>query len=150
MAMIAQIADAVAVAINAAPTGTWALPFTAERAYHVIYDMDELGTMRVNVVPAVTQREPLSRAEDVVSYQIAVRIAAHLADLKPATIDPYIQLAEEMAAYFSRWVIEPLEASVNGIEITPLFDPDALDQGTVFETVVIITFQRAEPATGPG
>ena len=45
---VIQVADAVVASLNA---GSFALPFTAQRRYRPTFDLAELDTLRVSVVP---------------------------------------------------------------------------------------------------
>ena len=60
MSVIVEIADAVAAAIN---DGTYAEPVTAQRAYRPSFDLEELGELKVTVVPRSVNTANLARQQ---------------------------------------------------------------------------------------
>ena len=103
----AAAADAIAAALNAAPGGTFAMPFEAVRVYLPGFDLEELETLRVTVVPAAFEPSHLSRSHVQKELTVDVGVHARLpqgtepyAPAANAVIDAHVGLLEQIAAFF--------------------------------------------------
>ena len=77
MAVIIDIADAVVTELNGA---TLSLPLTAERHYRPIFDLKDMKTLHVTVVPKGVEVTPAGRSNNHYDYQIDVAVQKKLAD----------------------------------------------------------------------
>jgi hypothetical protein len=93
MSVIVEIADAVAAAIN---DGTYAEPVTAERAYRPSFDLEELGELKVTVVPRSVNTANLARQQSQVDCTVDVGLQQRVDAGDDARLDALLDLAEEI------------------------------------------------------
>ena len=77
MAVVVEIADAVVAALNEA---TLSYAVTAKRYYLPEFDLKDMDTLHVSVVPAELEEEIADRARDRAEYKIHVAEEKALAD----------------------------------------------------------------------
>lgn len=142
MALITDIADALVAELNAAPPGTFAQAFAAARHYRPQFDLAELKTLRVSVVPrgiGVTGLMRNANQHDV-SIDVAVQKKIDLAD--QAELDGLMLLTEQIADFFRLRRLSALpEAIWTRTDNAPVFAPEHLDQKLVFTSVLTLTFR---------
>ena len=97
MPLITQIADAVVAELNAA---TFSQPVTATRAYVPRFELPELKTLTVTVVPS--SASVTAAAHGAAQQDVAIDIAVQqkLDSEQNAALDPLLALAEEIAEHF--------------------------------------------------
>ena len=142
MAIITDIADAVAAALNGE---TWSQEFTAERSYVPVWNQSDLATLQVAVVPRteVSQRE--SRVISIHTYSVDIVVAKKMADVTNAELDPYVTLAEEIADYWRDNHLLTLSGGVRAgclvVQTEPVVASEILDENRQFLSVVSLTFK---------
>jgi hypothetical protein len=144
----AAIADGVAAALNAAPGGTFSQAFTAERKYQPQFTLADLAVLRVSVVPRGRDLERLTRALVRKDVLIDVGLHKHLPDdtdpaaaAGNASIDPYLQLAEEIADYFESAKPAAAGAPFLRSEHAALWDPQRLRENRIFFSLITLTYR---------
>jgi DNA-binding XRE family transcriptional regulator len=139
-AVLIDVADAVVADLNAA---TLSQPVTAARLYLPQFDLKEMTTLHVSVVPKAETIAAASRASTQHDYAIDVGVQKKLAAGDNAEIDPLMLLAQEIADYFrfrpltgrtERWVRTEVKAP---------YSPEHLDQLRQFTSVVTLVFRGA-------
>jgi len=138
MSVIVQIADAVAGELNG---GTFGQPFTAERNYLPLYDLKELKSLRVTVVPTGTAIESKARRTAQHDVEIDVAVQQKLVKTDNATIDPLMSLTEEIADHFRFKRLAPPDAVWIKTENEPVYAQEHLDQYRVFTSLLTLTFR---------
>ena len=137
-AVLIDVADAVVADLNAA---TLSQPVTAARTYLPQFDLKEMTTLHVTVVPKAEGIAVASRASTQHDYSVDVGVQKKLAAGNNAEIDPLMLLAQEIADYFrfrplvgrpERWVRTEVKAP---------YSPEHLDQLRQFTSVVTLTFR---------
>ncbi len=139
MASILDIADAVAVELNNA---SFALPLTAERAYVPRFDLEEMGTLRVTVVPKGVDISVDSRSDHRHDYRVDVGVQRRFEEESPAELDPLMDLVEEMADHFRGAVLgtDP-DAVCVAVDNRPIYAPEHMREGRLFTSVLTLTFR---------
>ena len=96
MSLIADITDAVVTALNG---GAFSQAFTAVRAYAPLYDLQDMATLRVTVVPRSMRIDSASRSMAQHDLEIDVAVQKKLAAADNAEIDDLMDLTEEIALF---------------------------------------------------
>ena len=138
MALVAELAQAVAATLNAAPR---ALPFTAELHYRPVFELRELATLKVSVVPRSTGRKRASRAGDLRRLQVDVGVQRKVANDDEVTA--LLGLVEELADCFrvgQRLASYPA-AVCTELANEPVYAPEHLEQFRQFTSVLTLTFE---------
>lgn len=138
MAVITDIAEAVVNELNAA---TFSRTFTAERNHLPLYDLKDLKTLRVTVVPSATAIE--TKARKTAQHDVAIDIAVQ--QKLPATdnteIDPLMALVEEIADHFRFKRLASPESVWIKTENEPVYAQEHLDRYRVFTSLLTLTFR---------
>jgi hypothetical protein len=140
MAVIIDIADAVVAEINghewASVTGV-----VAWRHYRPLFDLKEMATLHVTVIPRAWSTVPASRASDQNEYQIDVGVQQKV-DGEVAGSDPLMGLVQEMVEFFRlrRLAAYPDAACVK-VENAPAWVPEHLQELRQFTSVLTLTFR---------
>ena len=142
MSLITAIADAVVTDLNGAAAGTFAQAFTAARHYRPQFDLAELKTLRVSVVPkgiAITGLMRIANQHDV-SIDVAVQKKVNPTD--SAELDGLMTLVEQIADYFRLRRLTALPTALwTKTENVPVYAPEHLEQKQVFTSVLTFTFR---------
>ena len=142
MSLITSIADAVVTDLNGAAAGTFAQTFTAARHYRPQFDLAELKTLRVSVVPkgiAITGLMRSANQHDV-SVDVAVQKKVNPAD--SAELDGLMTLVEQIADYLRLRRLTALPTALwTKTDNVPVYAPDHLEQKQVFTSVLTFTFR---------
>ncbi len=137
-ATIVQIADAVVAELNAA---AFSLGFTAERHYLPKFELSELTTLRVSVVPREIASTSLDRNRDSFDYLIDVAVQKKV-DPSVENLDALMALVEEIADHFRS---EPLvglpQARCTEVKNAPVYALEHLDEFRQFTSVLTLTFR---------
>jgi hypothetical protein len=137
MSVIIDLADDVVDVLN---SGTFTQSFVATRAYVPAYELTDLSTLRVTVVPRELSLVPLTRHADQGEYQIDVAIQK-IVGRSNADIDPFMNLAEEIIDLCRGLTMSlTTNARCTGVANTPIYDPGHLDERRVFTSVITLTF----------
>lgn len=137
-AKIIEIADQLIIELNANP---FSIAFVSARSFNPIFSPEEMGTLRVSVIPTGARVELLSRNKSSEDFQVSVAVQKRVADLS-AAVEPLLALIEEIDLFVR---FRRLGGTVNavwvGTEINPLIDPNQLNQEHVFISVLDFTFR---------
>ena len=139
-----QIADAVTAALNAAALSQ---SFTAVRHYLPEFDLKEMETLHVSVVPAELDEETADRTRDRAEYKIHVAVQKRVAKQDPpgidtAAIDALMQLVEEIDDLFRHKRLAGYEqAHWAKTENKPIYDPKHLKEHGQFTSLLVFTFR---------
>ena len=144
MAVVIDIADAVVATLNRA---TLSQPVAAVRHYLPEFDLKEMGTLHVSVVPAELDEEMADRTRDKVEYKIHVavqkRVVKHDASgLDTAAIDGLMQLVEEIDDLLRHKPLVGYEqAHWVKTENKPIYDPKHLKESNLFTSLLAFTYR---------
>lgn len=140
-AEIIEAADAVVAELNAT---TFSQAFTAVRKYVPTYELQEMDSLHVTVVPKRIEREAQDRASDAEEFMLDIGVQKRVgaANVDAATMDPLTYLCEEIADHFMRWSMASPEAACIAIEHNPIYLPSHLREMGQFTSVITLTFWR--------
>ena len=140
MPIVSDIADAVVAAINAAPSGTFILGFQAVRDYLPTYELKDMGTLHVTVVPKASDMSVPTRGVRQRDVKIDVAVQQRLQTVDTFSVDPLANLVEQIADYLGG-LGRVGNAGFVGAENNPLWIQEHLDSMKQFTGVVTITLR---------
>ena len=148
MSVVVEIADAVVADLNA---GSFGQPFTAERHYLPVFELDDIKNLRVTVVPKAVAIQATGRNSNQHDVAIDVAVQKKLtktgtagtgsAGIDPTEIDPLMALVEELADHFRFKRFTSPDAVWIRTQNEPVFAPEHLDQFRVFTSLLTLTFR---------
>ena len=142
MALIIDIADAVAAELNAAPAGSFDPAFTAVRRVLPAFELAELVGLKVSVVPKATEAAGSSRSACLIDCRIDIGVQRKLGRDLDAGVAALCGLVEAIAAYLRR---RPLTGAPHTAWVRtqndPVYAPDHLAQQRTFTSVLTITYR---------
>jgi hypothetical protein len=139
MPLIAQIAQAVTDELNASGV----LPgVTVVRSYAPQYELPEMDTLHVTVVPKGLVVAAAGRSVNQYDCQIDIAVQKRFQSDTPAELDPLLALAEEIADFFRlrRLSAFPAAAWIK-TEHNPVFAPEHMRELHQFTGVVTLTYK---------
>jgi hypothetical protein len=145
MSLVTDIADAVVAELNAAPvppaTG-FSQAFTAIRAYRPQFDLTELKTLRVTVVPKAIEIINITRHSNQNDVAVDVAVQKKVNPAVPAEMDAMMALVEQIGDFFRLRRLTSLPTALwTKTENTPVYSPEHLEQKQVFTSVLTLTFR---------
>lgn len=149
MSTITAVADAVASSLNAA-SDSFSQPLVAVRHYQPSFDLAELETLRVSVVPKSVEITNATRhhafLDCTVDIGIQKKLAAPGSDSSggDAEIDALLALVEEIADHLRAKRLEDFpgtEALWLTMAHEPVVEPDHLDQHRQFTSILSVTYR---------
>ena len=132
-----DIADAVVAELN---TAVFSLPFTAERVYVPSLSAQELGTLKVVVVPRSEEGTIANRNATQHEYTVDVGILTKVAQPTPVQIDPLMLLAQEIGDYFRFRTLAGRTERWLKTEVRTPYSPEHVEQQRQFLAVLSVTF----------
>lgn len=139
------LADATVEAINVADR--FSVAVASVRSYVPILDTKGTPTLRVAVVPRAADSERKTRTQWQREYLIDVVVQKKVANALAATLDPLMDLADEIAEWFRdednvRPFAAHSEFHVAAVTNDPLYSQDLLDKEGLFAALVTLTFRE--------
>ena len=142
MSLITTIADAIVTELNAATPGTFAQAFTAARHYRPQFDLAELKTLRLSVVPKAIGITGLMRNANQHDVSIDVAVQKKVSSTDAAELNGLMLLTEQIADFFRLRRLTALpEALWTKTDNVPVYSPEHLETKQVFTSVLTLTFR---------
>jgi len=142
MALIVDIADAVVAELNG---HTFSQSVTAQRLYRPVFDLADMKTLHVSVVPKGVEMQGASRTLVQHDYQIDVGVQKKLPTNPSgdnAEIDVLMALVEEIADFFRQRRLQTLPNVVwVQTQNLPIYSLEHLEQLRQFTSVLTLTFR---------
>ena len=139
MPLITQIADAITTELNG---HAFSLPFTAERHYLPMFELPEMKTLHVTVVPKGLTVTQIARSKAAYDAQIDVAVQRKFDAGDAPELDPLLNLVEEIAEFFRfKMLPGPLRASWIKTEHPAIYAPEHMDQLRQFTSLLTFTFR---------
>ena len=138
MATVTAIANAVAAKLNATE---FSQEFEAGVVFRPIFDLRNLKTLKVSVVPRAVTFARASRQADSRLVQVDIGVQRKLAE--DLDLEPLLELVEEITLCFGvgkRLPDYPTALCVE-IENEPVYAPEHIEQYRQFTSVVTLTFE---------
>ena len=138
--MIADMADKVTASLNAED---FSLDFTAVRRYVPIFELSDLDSLQVSVIPRGREDTPLTRGTDQREVEIQVGVQKRVASLAASDVDPLVALTEEIADHLTRQHLgDSDEYRWLRTEFTAVYSPEDLREKRVYTGVVTATYRH--------
>lgn len=138
---IVRVADAVTAELNG---HTFSLPFTAVRLYQPAYELQEMKTLHVTVVPRGILIAPLDRARCEHDMQIDIAVQKKYTSDANEEIDPLMDLVQEIADFFQqRRLTAYPEAMWIKTENVPIYAPEHMQNLRQFTSLLTLSFKTA-------
>ncbi|MGE4157614.1 MAG: hypothetical protein AB7F75_00790 [Planctomycetota bacterium] len=139
MSVITDIAEAVKEELNAA---TFSQPFSAERHYQPLFELEEMKDLHVSVVPNSLTIHPLGRGQNQYDVKVDVAIQKKFAKGDNTELDPLMTLVEEIADHFRLKRLAGYTAAMwVKTENAPVYAQEHMEQLRQFTSVVTLTFR---------
>jgi hypothetical protein len=139
MATITDIADAVVTELNG---HTFSQTLTAVRYYRPVFDLGEMKTLHVSVVPKGVTIERADRSHNQYDFAIDVAVQKKLSSGDATELDPLMSLVEEIADFFR---LRRLASCSSAIWVrtdnVPVYAPEHLEEFRQFTSVLTLTFR---------
>lgn len=136
-----QIADEITATITAA---TLSPSVTATRSYVVRWELADLKTTRVDVVPVSLEETRIDRVSTRRLVGVDVAIQARLSSDAISVADPLIDLADAIAELF-RFKVLPSGLARNTQLEHVLYSVDDLEKNRVLKTILRLTYSLLGP-----
>jgi hypothetical protein len=128
----------VVAQLNAA---TFSQPLAASRLYAPSFELPDMETLHVTVVPRAMSSTSLDRNRDTFSYEIDLAVQKK-SDMSHVSLDALMTLVEEIADHFRA---EPLGsfpgARCMDVKNAPVYSQEHLDELRQFTSVLTLTFR---------
>ena len=139
MAKITDIAEAVKDELNG---GTFSQSFTAERHYQPVFELKDMKTLHVTVVPKDVELQLATRNTSQHDCRVDVAIQKKLQTSDLAEIDELMDLVEEVVSFLAR---RKLASFPNALWIKtanePIYAAEHLEQFRQFTSIVTLTYR---------
>ena len=138
MATIINIADSVVAEINAT---TFSQPVMAVRYYAPQFEIADMGTLHVSVVPKGLSSKSLDRSRDTFDYMVDVAVQQKVDPTNPP-LDVLMGLVEEIADHFRAAALASFpNARCTEVKNEPVYLPEHLSELGQFTSVLTLTFK---------
>ena len=139
MSIVNQVADGVVAAIDGA---TLSLEATPERHYQPRFELAEMDTLHVSVVPKGVTINALGRDRLQYDVQVDVAVQQRFAEGSNPELDPLMDYVEEIADLFRlKRLPGELPASWIRTENDPVFAPEHMQELRQFTSVLTLTYR---------
>lgn len=140
MAIVVDIADALVTEMN---TSGLLVDAVAVRAYLPRYELKEMDTLHVTVVPRAIESSPEDRQRHRHEAEIDVAVQQRLpAQDEVAVTDALVELTQQVSDYLRRRRLTAFPAAVwVGTRHEPIYAVDHLDQLRQFTSVLTLTYR---------
>jgi len=134
-----EIADAVKAELN---NHSFSQSFTAVRKFIPRYNLEELATLRVTVVPKASEENLITRADSQRQVQIDIGIHKKIDSDEETETPPLIALAEEIMQYVRKLKL----TNAPGVlwvqtENNPIYSQEYLQRERVFFSLITVTYK---------
>ena len=139
MATITDIADAVVTELNG---HTFSQALTAVRYYRPVFDLGEMKTLHVSVVPKGVTIERADRSHNQYDFAIDVAVQKKFSSGDATELDPLMSLVEEIADFFRLRRLTSYTAAIwVRTDNVPVYAPEHLEEFRQFTSVLTLTFR---------
>ena len=139
MSVVIDIADSVVAELNAA---SLSMPLAAARHYVPSFELKDLSTLHVSVVPKTMAISKSDRTHNLHDIQIDVAVQKKFDAGDAAEIDPLMDFVEEIADFFRlRRLASYPNAHWIRTEHMPIYSQEHWDEMRQFTSVVTFTFR---------
>ena len=139
MATLTEIAEAVKDELNA---HDFSQEFEAVRLYQPLFELPEMKTLHVTVVPRGVEMQVSSRSLVQHDYAVDVAVQKKFDTDEAVERDPLMVLVEEIADFFRLRRLEVVPGAVWAkTENKPVYSQEHMEQFRQFTSVLTLTFR---------
>ena len=138
---VIDLADQVALSLN---SENYNLSFTAIRTLFPFYELKDLATLHVTVVPKSINIESASRSSNEYDNQIDVAIQKAIKSPDDKEVNSLMDIATDIAKCFRGKVFHNLGTVCFKQTIDPLYSVEHIQPPSVFTSVVTLNFKIIE------
>jgi len=138
MSRIIDLVDLVVAGLN---LQTWTVPFTATRTYRPVFDLKDMTTLRVSVVPKALVIAASSRASSMRDLVIDIGVQKKLIAAGQVDMDDLMDTTEEIETYLRANRVFG-NAMWTGTENSPVFSQEHLADLRQFTSVLTVTYRQ--------
>ena len=139
MSTIIDIAEAVKEELNG---GTFSQSLTAERHYQPVFELKDMKTLHVTVVPKDIEMQLATRSSSQHDCRVDVAVQKKLATADLAEIDGVMGLVEEIVNFLAR---KKLASVPNALWIKtanePIYAAEHMEQFRQFTSILTLTYR---------
>jgi hypothetical protein len=136
---IVAIADAVAAELNA---GAFSEQFMAERLFQPVFELQDLQTLHVSVVPRSATSQGATRGAGFFDYAIDIGVQKKVGTADTEDIESLLGLVEAIADHLRARKLTAFPASSwLKMENVPVYSVEHLDQLRQFTSVLTVTYR---------
>ena len=142
MKLAFDIADAVVAELNAAPAETFSEAYTAVRRAIPLYDIAELKSLTVTVVPKKVEIAAATRATSSYEFAIDIGIQKKIGKDTDAEVTALSVIVGEIVDYLisKRKLTAASWAQFVRIANEPVYSPEHLAEDRVFFSIVTVSY----------
>ena len=134
-----RVADSVVDELNTAPLS---IAVSAKRLYQPQFELREMQTLHVTVVPSAEEIKTLTRGASMKSLFVDVGVQKKFSKGDAAELDLLVSLVDEIAALFHRKRLATApEAICTVVKPDPIFAPEHMEQFRQFTSIVSLEFK---------
>lgn len=142
MALIIDIADAVAAELNAAPAGTFNPAIAAVRRVLPEFELADLTELKVSVVPKAVEINGSTRSASQFDLQVDIGVQKKLGKDLDTEVAALCGLMDQIAAYLRRRALPGVPgAAWVRTQNEPVYAPEHLAEQRVFTSVLTVTYR---------
>lgn len=138
MPIITDITQAVTNELN---TAEFSVPFQAERHYQPVYELSQMQSLHVTVVPRGIVSSVLDRSRLQHEVQIDIAVQKKFTYGSVEELDPLMALVQEIADHFQRRQLAGTGAVWVKTENKPIYAQEHMQELRQFTSVLTLTFQ---------
>jgi hypothetical protein len=139
VSVILDIADAVVASLNA---GAFALEFEAARKYQPVFELQDMQTLHVSVVPKSLAITTAARDSGFFDVAIDIGVQKKVNADESAELDALMNLVEQIADHLRMKRLDDApNAAWLGVANEPVFAPEHLEQWRQFTSVLTVTYR---------
>ena len=138
MSVAVDIAEAVKESLNAA---TFSQAFTATRQYRPAFELKDMATLHVTVVPHAVDVQSLSRTKHQYDVQVHVAVQKKLKEDSATEIDPLMDLVEEVMDFWRLRRLDGAGATCVGVANAPIYATEHMAELRQFTSLITLTFR---------
>jgi len=138
---VIDLADQVAVSIN---SENYNLSFIAVRTLFPFYELKDLATLHVTVVPKSINITTASRSSSEFDYQVDIAIQKAVKTPDDIEVTALTELSLAIAKSFRNKIYQDIGAVCFKQSIDPLYSVEHIQPPSVFTSVVTLNFKIIE------
>ena len=138
MSVVIDIAEAVKETLNG---HSFAQPFAATREYRPTFELKDMATLHVTVVPHAVEIASLSRTKHQYDVQVHVAVQQKFKEDIATELDPLMDLVEEIMDFWRLKRLADQGATCVAVANTPIYAAEHMAELRQFTSLITLTFR---------